>query len=117
MEITQTSIHIYANGYPIYLIDGLYPSNPHTGADNRIPSSWLNGVSAYYTSWINSGIHHPTRWHWDRLAVNPHQANGTFAAPSSAPSFCLGQTHNTCPDPTNPNGSGQPATGCQRLPR
>ena len=61
-------------------------------------------MSAYYTTWINSGMHHATRWHWDRLAVNPHAGNG-FAAPSAAPSFCLGQPNNTCPDPAQPGAS------------
>ncbi len=105
MEITKDSLHIFANGYLIYAIDGLFATNPNSGADNRIPDSWLTGVGVYYTSWITA-MHHPTRWHWDRLAVNPHQANGAFAAPSSAPSFCFGMPHNTCPDPPDPTGAG-----------
>jgi hypothetical protein len=49
-------------------------------------------------------------WHWDHIAVNPHDATGGFAAPS-APSFCLGKTApapNTCPHEHNP---GQPEVG------
>jgi hypothetical protein len=96
LEVTQTSIHVYANGYPIMLIDGLFASNPATGADNRIPASWLSsGVRFYLTSWINGGQHLPLRWHWNNVDVNP-------AGPrTAAPSFCLGQTFNcslnTCP--------------------
>lgn len=92
MEVTKDSIHVLVNGYLVYQINGLYAVNPHNGADNRIPDSWLNSVHAYYTSWINNGIHHPTRWHWDWVGVNTPGA-------TAAPSFCLGNTV------TNPNGS------------
>jgi hypothetical protein len=105
MELTKDSIHLFVNGYPAMFIDGLYAQNPDTGADNRIPDAWFQqGVRPYFTSWINGGQHSPTRWHWDRVAVNPHNPDGSFAAPSAAPSFCLGQPNNTCPD-------GQPIGG------
>jgi hypothetical protein len=108
MEITKDSIHLFVNGFPAMMIDGLFAQNPDTGADNRIPDSWFQqGVRPYYTSWINGGQHTPTRWHWDRIAVNPHDASGNFAAPSAAPSFCLGLLNNTCPDPDIPGGGGQ----------
>ncbi len=45
MELTRTSVHLYANGYPIMLIDGLFAVNPATGADNRIPQSWIDNAS------------------------------------------------------------------------
>ncbi len=97
MEITKTSIHLYVNGYAAMFIDGLFAVNPSTGADNRIPDFWFQqGVRPYFTSWINGGQHTPIRWHWDRVAVNPHDASGHMAAPSAAPSFCLGQPNNTC---------------------
>jgi hypothetical protein len=116
MEITKDSIHLFVNGYPAMQIDGLYAVNPETGADNRIPDSWFSqGVRPYFTSWINGGQHTPTRWHWDRIAVNPHDGSGNFAAPSAAPSFCLGQPNNTCPDPAPP-GSGQPTPTSQPVP-
>jgi hypothetical protein len=96
MELTRDSIHLFANGYPIMLIDGLFASNPATGADNRIPDSWLSGgVRLYMTSWVNSGQHAPLRWHWNNVSVNPP---GPMTA---APSFCLGVTFgvslDTCP--------------------
>jgi hypothetical protein len=113
MEITKDSIHLFVNGFPAMMIDGLFAVNPDSGADNRIPDSWFQqGVRPYYTSWINGGQHTPTRWHWDRLAVNPHDASGRPAPLSAAPSFCLGLPENTCPDP-NPGGGGtnqQPPT-------
>ena len=91
-------------------IDGLYAQNPDTGADNRIPDSWFQqGVRPYFDSWINGGQHTPTRWHWDRIAVNPHDENGTPVTPSASPSFCLGQTNNTCPDKSVDSGSVAPS--------
>jgi hypothetical protein len=109
MEITKDSIHLFVNGFPAMQIDGLFAQNPATGADNRIPDFWFQrGVRPYFTSWINGGQHTPTRWHWDRIAVNPHDGSGNFAAPSAAPSFCLGQPNNTCPDPGL--GGGSPPT-------
>jgi hypothetical protein len=108
MEITKDSIHLFVNGFPAMMIDGLFAVNPDTGADNRIPDFWFQqGVRAYYTSWINGGQHTPTRWHWDRLAVNPHDASGNIAAPSASPSFCLGLLNNTCPDPGAGGGGGE----------
>jgi hypothetical protein len=91
-EFTKTSLTIFVNGYQWYKIDGLYARNPDTGADNRIPDSWFGpaGVHVYLTSWINGGQHTPHRWHWGRIAVNPH------TGPSAAPTFCLGQPMNTC---------------------
>jgi len=114
MEITKDSIHLFVNGFPAMFIDGLFAVNPATGADNRIPDFWFQqGVRPYFTSWQNGGQHYPTRWHWKRIAVNPHDASGNFAAPSAAPSFCLGQPNNTCPDPPLPGGpppTSAPAT-------
>jgi hypothetical protein len=99
MEITKDSIHLFVNGYPAAMIDGLFAVNPDTGADNRIPDSWFQqGVRPYFTSWVNGGQHTPTRWHWDRVAVNP-KLNGSPAPLTAAPSFCLGLPDNTCPDP------------------
>jgi len=113
MEITKDSIHLFVNGYPAMTIDGLFAQNPDTGADNRIPDAWFSrGVRPYFSSWINGGQHTPTRWHWDRIAVNPHAGPGAgnFTAPSAAPSFCLGLANNTCPDPTDPNAPAATAT-------
>jgi hypothetical protein len=108
MELTRDSIHIYVNAALVYSVEGLYAVNPHNGADNRLPASWFSdpGLSVYYTSWINGGIHHPTRWHWDRLAINPHAADGSIAPPTEHPNFCFGREFNTCP----PGGEPNPAT-------
>lgn len=99
MEFEKDSIHVFANGYPVMLIDGLFARNPATGADNRIPDAWLNnGARFYMTSWINGGQHSPLRWHWNNVAVNPPYP----ASAAVSESFCAGQfaadgSPNTCP--------------------
>jgi HAMP domain-containing protein len=97
-EFTKTSLTIFVNGYKWFDAQGLFAVNPATGADNRIPDSWLGsaGVHVYFTSWINSGQHYPVRLHWGRLAVNPHDLLGSIVSPSAAPTYCLGMTQNTC---------------------
>ena len=97
MELTKDSIHLFVNGYPAMLIDGLYAVNPATGADNRIPDSWFTstGVRVYDTSWFNGGQHTPVRFHWNGIFVNPTGPR------TASPSFCLGNalpgiTRNTC---------------------
>jgi hypothetical protein len=92
-ELTKTSLTIFVNGYKWFDVQGLYASNPLTGADNRIPDSWFgpNGVRVYLTTWINGGQHTPVRLHWGRIAVNP--TGGLTASPM----YCLGDPQNTCP--------------------
>jgi hypothetical protein len=112
MELTRDSLHMYVNGYQAMTIDGLAAVNPE-GRDARLPGSWIqNGLRPYFTSWVNGGQHQPIRWHWDRIAVNSHDASGNFAAPSASPSFCLGNTFsgspNTCDHGHTP---GQPEVG------
>ena len=108
MEVGQDSIHLFVNGYLVMRIEGLYPVNPATGADNRIPFS--AGLHPFFTSWINNGVHHPTRWHWDRVAINP------LEGPSAGPSFCLGQPGNTCPLPDAPGSTTPPSPTPTRTP-
>src|SRR4029434_5172654 len=86
---------------PISLIDNIAASTPE-GRDARIPDAFLNSARVYFTSWINGGRGQPPlRFHWDRLAVNPHNVGGAMMPPSAAPSFCLGQPFNTCPAPSS----------------
>lgn len=111
MELTRTSLHLYANGYPIFLIDGLTASNSE-GQDARIPQAFLDSGRFYMTSWINGGVHTPMRWHWNNVAVNPPYP----ASQAASESWCLGSNW------TNPNGSISPNTcahghfvGCPEL--
>jgi hypothetical protein len=108
MELTRDSLHLFVNGYLVYRIDGLYAVNPHNGADNRIPESWISkGVRPYFTSWVNNGQHDPIRWHWNDVEVNS-------PTPGASISFCQGATvppapHvNTCAHNHVP---GQPEVG------
>ena len=102
-EFTRDALAIFVNGYPWYRIDGLYAVNPETGADNRIPSSWLDGVYVYFTSWKNGTSHDVLRWHWDRIAIN----DGSPL--SSAPSFCLDQPLHTCVNMPMPSPTPSPS--------
>jgi hypothetical protein len=108
LELTRDSLHLLVNGYLVFRIDGLYAVNPHNGADNRIPASWLSsGVRPYFTSWVNNGQHNPVRWHWNDVVVNS-------ATPGASISFCAGAASppaphvNTCAHNHVP---GQPEVG------
>jgi len=108
MELTRDSIHIFANGYPVMLIDGLFARNPATGADNRVPQAWIDqGARFYMTSWINGGQHTPLRWHWNQVAVNPPYV----ASAAVSESFCLGNMFNGAPN-TCPHAH---VAGCPEL--
>ena len=78
MEMTKDSIHLFVNGYAAHA--DRRPVRGRTrrkAGDNRLPDFWFQqGVRPYFTSWINGGQHTPTRWHWDRVAVNPHDGSG-----------------------------------------
>lgn len=99
MELTRTSLHLYANGYPVLLIDGLTARNSE-GQDARIPQAFLDQGRFYMTSWINSGQHTPLRWHWNQVAVNPPYP----LSESKSISWCQGTTV------MNPNGTQSPNT-------
>lgn len=96
LEITKSSLTLYVNGH-IYLQDANWPSYA------QLPDSAVNGNwYTYMTDWEDSPNQPVYRFHWGRLAINPHNADGTIAAPTAAPSFCLGQPQNTCQTNTTP---------------
>jgi hypothetical protein len=111
VEVTKTTIDLYVNGYQVFFIHGLTANNPE-GRDARIPDAYFSNFYSYATSWINSGQHHATRWHWDGFYVNRHNTDGTtFHAPDAYSSFCLGNTQphlNTCADPAQPSATQTP---------
>jgi hypothetical protein len=103
LELSQNGLVAYVNGQR-YFEDSGWP------ARNQLPASMVNGntpVYVYLSDWEDTPNQPAYRFHWQRFAVNPHNANGTIVAPSAASSFCLGQPMNTCataaapPTPTN----------------
>jgi hypothetical protein len=92
LELTKTSLTLYVNGFR-YLQDAGWK------APYLLPDSMVNGgqVYTYFADWQNRPDKPSYRFHWGRLAVNPHDTSGMILPPSAAPSFCLGQPGNTCP--------------------
>lgn len=103
IEITQNSVTEYVNGVKALEDVGM------TGAD-QIADALVNGnVFVYFADWTTPFTDAAViRYHWGRLAVNPHDANGNLLAPSVAPSFCLGKAQNTCPMGTMNASSSMP---------
>ena len=91
MELTQSSLTLYVNGH-LYFQDADWP------ADRQLPDSMVNGgqVYAYFSDWRARPTAPAYRFHWGRLAVNPHDPDGSISAPSASPFFCLGMPQNTC---------------------
>jgi len=92
MELTHTSLKVYVNG-------ALYGQDLNWPARNQIPATWgtaSDPLYVYFSDWEVRPTAPAYRFHWDQMRVNPHNADGTFAAPSAAPNFCLGQPNNTC---------------------
>jgi hypothetical protein len=74
----------------------------------QIPANIVSGqtpVYAYFGEWGDFSDANVYRFHWGRIAVNPHDANGVLLPPSTAPSYCAGQPGNSC-QMSMPNQSG-----------
>ncbi len=114
MELGKDFLLVYVNGALQREIRGM--TTGRSGQDARIPDSWLSptGVHVYYTDWINGGQHATNRFFWDRLAVNPHNPDGSPMARSVADSFCPLLPLLTCIDgaplPTSTPGPAVTAT-------
>lgn len=114
MEIGKDFLLVYVNGALQRELRGI--TTGRSGQDGRIPDSWLGapGVYVYYTDWINGGQHATNRFFWDRLAVNPHNPDGSPMARSVADSFCPLMPLLTCvegsPLPTSTVGPAATAT-------
>ena len=64
----------------------------------QIPSSAINGNwYVNFTDWEDQPSAAVYRFHWGRLAINPHDTTGQIMPPSMVPTFCPGGTQNTCP--------------------
>jgi hypothetical protein len=97
LELSQNGLVAYVNG-------GLYFQDTGWPTRNQLPATVANGstpVYVYLSDWEDTPNQPAYRFHWQRLAINPHAPDGSMLPPSAAPSFCLGQPHNTC-DETAP---------------
>lgn len=92
MEITKTSLVIYVNGIR-YFEDSGWP------ASNQLGDDLINSpVYVYYADWGTVSPYPVYRFHWERLAVNPHDAAGNLLPPSASPTFGNG---GSSPSPTS----------------
>jgi hypothetical protein len=120
MELTASGLKYYVNGF-LYFEDSNWPVSRQISA-SALAGDWY----VYASDWQDFHPNPAYRFHWDHFAVNPHNPDGSFTAPSAAPSFCLGQPNNTCPmgTPTNtpvpqptatrtPTRTAEPAEFCQ----
>jgi hypothetical protein len=105
MEITKTSLVIYVNGIR-YFEDSGWP------AANQLGDDLINSpVYVYFADWGTVSSDPVYRFHWERLAVNPHDASGNLLPPSASPSFTGGGNQNptNTPTPTStPNANRTP---------
>ena len=91
MEVFKDGLILYVNGVK-YFEDSGWP------ADRQLPDSFIDGpIYAYQTDWHNRAEDEVFRFHWDHFLVNPRDADDAPIPPTAAPSFCLGEPHNTCP--------------------
>jgi hypothetical protein len=94
VEITKTSMVWYVNGAR-YFEDSGWDSL------HQIPDAlFTQPVYAYFVDFQTiDDTQQAFRFHWGRLAVNPHQANGSFTAPSASAEW-LEANGGTPPPPT-----------------
>ncbi len=105
-EWTQDSLTVYVNGV-LFFRDAGWP------ADRQIPGAIVSGqvpVYAHFGEWGDFSDGLVYRFHWGRLAVNPHAADGSLLPPSAAPSYCPGLPQNTCDLSTMPGMPGDTVT-------
>lgn len=100
LEITKSDFTLFVNGVKYFQIS-VKPGATIAGLPQGqiFPDELLNGNNyVYYTSWTSAfNPNTLTRFHWGRVAVNPHNPDGSILAASASPSYCPGQPQNTCP--------------------
>jgi hypothetical protein len=92
MELTKSSLTLYVNGH-LYFEDANWPP------ERQLPDEMVNGgqVYVYFEDWRARPTDPAYRFHWGRLAVNPHNPDtGELVPPSTSPFFCLGNPSNAC---------------------
>jgi hypothetical protein len=93
LEWSQSGFVAYVNGIK-YAEDSGWPGYA------QIPASIASGqrpVYAFFGEWGDFSDQRVYRFHWGRVAVNPHDDGGKPLAPSAAVSYCPGQPQDTCP--------------------
>lgn len=92
LEWSQAGFVAYVNGVK-------FAEDSGWDANHQLPASIVNGSTPVYAHFVDfSDFNAPppaVRVHWQRIAVNPHDANGNLLPPSASPTF--GQTP---PSPT-----------------
>jgi len=84
MELTKTGFVLYINAIR-YFEDSGWDSL------HSLPDSLIGGnVYVYFADVGVSRSDAPVRFHWERLAVNPHNPDGSLAPPSASSSFGAG---------------------------
>jgi hypothetical protein len=118
LEVTKTTLALLVNGQ-MYFKFGVAPGHSISGipqSGQLIPNQLADNPNfAYFTTWVSAfNTDQLVRFHWGRLAVNPHNPNGSPMAPSASPSYCPGRPQNTCdmnnmdPTPTPTSASPTP---------
>jgi hypothetical protein len=93
LEWTQSGFTAYVNGVK-YAEDTGWPGYAQIPA---AIASCQRPVYVFFGEWGDFKDANVYRFHWGRLAVNPHDAGGSPLAPSAATSYCPGQPQSTCP--------------------
>jgi hypothetical protein len=83
LEWSKTGLVAYVNGMK-YAEDSGWPSSA------QLPDAIVNGstpIYVYFGQWGDFSSSDVYRFHWQRIAVNPHDADGNLLPPSASPTF------------------------------
>lgn len=92
-EWSKAGLVTYVNGVKFFEDSG-WP------AAQQLPEQIVNGTTPLYVYFGQRGgmrTPHVLRVHWDRIAVNPRDADTHIQPPTQSPSYCPGQPQDTCP--------------------
>ena len=84
IELTRTTLTLFVNGH-VFFSFGVEPGHSIAGipqAGQLVPDELLSRPNyVYYTTWLSAFNTEPlVRFHWGRVAVNPHNRDGSPAA-------------------------------------
>ena len=106
-ELSKNSIIMYRNGVKYYELSNLPPAK-------QFPDALINADNyIYFSSWTGRVTSDTVRFHWDRIAINPKDAQGRLLPPSAPADFCPGQPGNLCQPGTTPVPSSTTAASAQ----